>query len=170
MRIIGISGKAEHGKTFTCNVLKKRFEKQGLKVDIIPLASWLKEYAKKVDWDGEKDIKGRTLLQELGPVLKHYHGGDCFARWSYEQAVKENLDILLIDDMRLLDEVEFYDSIKDKVDDYKLIRVTRPNYENRLTAEQRQDLSEIELDNYNFEISLINDGTSNFIKIINDKI
>ena len=172
MKVIGISAKAEHGKTFTCNVLKEMCEEQGLSAAIIPLAGTLKEYARKLDWDGQKDDRGRSLLQELGPVLKHYHGGECFARWAYERAIRENIDVLLIDDMRLTEEVGFYDRMlaEGKVEDYHLYRVVRPNYENRLNEKQRQDISETALDNYNFEKVLINDGTDNFKQIIKQEI
>ena len=80
MKVIAISGKAEHGKTYTCNLLKELYEKQGKKVEIVPLALTLKQQATELGWNGVKDIKGRTFLQDLGKVLKAYHGGDCFAR------------------------------------------------------------------------------------------
>lgn len=172
MKIIGISAKAEHGKTFTCNVLKKEYEKRGYRVEIIPLAKALKDYARILGWDGQKDARGRSMLQELGPVLKHYHGGDVFARIAYETAVKHDLDVLLIDDMRLLDEVEFYENLlaTHRVEDYRLYRVIRPNYENHLTEVQRNDLTETALDNYTFDGVLVNDGTDNFINVIKESI
>ena len=171
MKIYGFSAKAEHGKTFAANVALKYFTEKGYKVRIIPLAETLKDMAYKVGWDGRKNQadadgcgSGRTLLQELGRVLKHYHRGDCFARWAYEKAIDENLDIMLIDDMRMIDEVNFFENLykEGKVEDYKLYRINRPGYENALTPEQRADISETALDNYSFDASLINDGTENF--------
>lgn len=175
MKIYGFSAKAEHGKTFAANVALKHFTDLGYKVRIIPLAETLKDMAYKVGWDGRKNQadengigSGRTLLQELGRVLKRYHKGDCFARWAYEKAVNEGLDIMLIDDMRMLDEVKFFEDLlaSGQVEDYKLFRIDRPGHENALTQEQRADISETALDDYKFDAVLINDGTSQF----NDKV
>ena len=171
MKIYGFSAKAEHGKTFAANVALKYFTEKGYKVRIIPLAETLKDMAYKVGWDGRKNQadengfgSGRTLLQGLGRVLKLYHKGDCFARWAYEKAQEENLDIMLIDDMRMIDEVNFFENLYNRreVEDYKLFRIDRPGYENALTPEQRSDISETALDDYNFDAVLINDGTENF--------
>lgn len=172
MKIYGFSAKAEHGKTYASNVLLKELEQRGLKVRIIPLAETLKDMARSIGWTGEKDVKGRTLLQDLGKVLKAYHGGDCFARWAYDKAVNEKLDVMLIDDMRMLDEVAFFENLlkEKKVDDYKLYRIVRPGYENHLTEAQRQDISETALDNYAFDKVIINDGTSNFADILKELV
>lgn len=170
MKVIGISGKAEHGKTYTCNILRELYEEQGKKVEIVPLALILKEYAFDLGWDGQKDSKGRTLLQDLGKVLKSYHGGDCFARWAYQKALEKDLDIMLVDDMRMLDEVEFFKLMAKtsdtSLDDFKLYRVIRKDYENSLTEEQRNDISETALDNYDFDLYLQNNGTRDYDNFI----
>ena len=50
MIVIGISGKAEHGKTFLANLLKPKLEAKGYKVVIQPLAQVMKEQAKMLGW------------------------------------------------------------------------------------------------------------------------
>lgn len=160
MIVIGFSGKAEHGKTTAAQAYKKIINDSvpELKVEIIPLAKRMKEQAKMVGWDGQKDEKGRRLLQEISWPIKHYHGEDIYAKWCYEQALEQNLDILLIDDVRMFAEVCYFDNLFDigEIDAFYLIRIDRPNYKSHLTEEQLKDISETQLDNYTFDIEISN--------------
>lgn len=153
MLIIGISGKAEHGKTTSANILKKAIEEvydtSKLKVGIISLAESLKESAKAVGWDGLKDVKGRRLLQELSWPIKHYHGENCYARWLVKKAENQKLDIVIVDDVRMYAEVEYFtEDCAKSGHETMLIRINRPNYVSQLTDEQKKDLSETQLDTY----------------------
>lgn len=175
MIVIGFSGKAEHGKTTAANAYKKILNKTSLKTEIIPLAKRMKEQAKMLGWDGEKDEKGRRLLQEISWPVKHYFGEDVYAKWCYEQA--KDLDILLIDDVRMMAEVNCFKQMeKDGViDGFYLIRINRPNYKSKLTEEQLKDVSETQLDDYLFEYRITNDSTidklgENVNKIMKEKI
>lgn len=143
--IIAISGKAESGKTYTANIMKDI-----LNCKIIPLASTLKEQAKALGWNGEKDEKGRTFLQELGKCVKAYNGADYYAKKLIE---KIDDDLVIVDDLRLIEEI---DTLK-KHDDVFTIRVERPYWVNKLTEEQRKDISEVGLDFYDFDMTLTND-------------
>jgi hypothetical protein len=65
--MILISGKAENGKTTAAELLKTKLEARGNKVVITRYAYYLKDLATRYcSWDGNKDIKGRELLQTLG--------------------------------------------------------------------------------------------------------
>ena len=67
MRIIAISGHAQNGKDTTANIIKKHLEERGDKVLIVHYADLLKFICTKYfDWDGQKDEKGRHLLQYIG--------------------------------------------------------------------------------------------------------
>ena len=67
LKVITFSGKAEHGKDTTAELVKKQFEEAGSKVLIIHMADYLKFIAMKYfGWNGEKDEAGRKLLQWLG--------------------------------------------------------------------------------------------------------
>ena len=161
MIVIGLSGKAEHGKTTAANYVRPELEKLGFKTDIVPLAKRMKEQAKMLGWDGEKNEKGRRLLQEISWPIKHYFGEDIYARWCLEQAQEAGLDILLIDDVRMLAEIEYFRRAKDTglIDDFQLIRVARPYYKSKLTEKQLADVSETQLDSYDFNCYCINNGT-----------
>lgn len=68
MKLIGITGKAGSGKTSLAEVL----ETQGYTMKAF--AEPLKYIAKSwFNWNGEKDEKGRKLLQDLGSVGRAYN-------------------------------------------------------------------------------------------------
>jgi dephospho-CoA kinase len=160
MIVIGFSGKAEHGKTTATNYICKNL-KRGLKIETIPLAKKMKEQAKMLGWNGEKDTKGRRLLQEISWPIKHYFGEDIYAKWCLEKAQEDKLDVLLIDDVRMLAEVEFFKQaeMKKDIEKFVLIRINRPNHKSKLTKEQLKDVSETQLDNYEFDYYVENMGT-----------
>ena len=67
MKVICISGKAQHGKDSTAGYLKEFLEARGKKVLIAHYGDLVKYVCKTFfDWDGQKDEKGRTLLQYVG--------------------------------------------------------------------------------------------------------
>jgi len=71
MKCITISGKAGHGKDTFAKNLKKDLEAQGLRVFIFHYADYIKMLAKEIyGWNGEKDEKGRSILQNLGDKLR----------------------------------------------------------------------------------------------------
>ena len=75
MRVILISGSARFGKDSAAFIMKELLEKQKKKVLIIHYADNLKLFAKNYfGWSGQKDQKGRELLQWLGTdvVRKNY--------------------------------------------------------------------------------------------------
>lgn len=161
MLIIGFSGKAEHGKTTAAQGVEKYLKEQGYKVAIVPLAKRLKEQAKLLGWDGEKDEKGRRLLQELSWPIKNYHGEDIYAKWCIEEAINNGLEIVLVDDIRMYAEVKYFCKYSRENNSlFQMIRVDRPNHKSKLTPEQLNDISETQLDDYIFEYGIENKGTT----------
>ena len=79
---------------------------------------------------------------------------------------------MLIDDMRMADEVDFYELMTNtddtSLEDFKIYRVNREDYENSLTEEQRKDISETALDNYDFDLYLHNNGTKEYDDFIKE--
>lgn len=67
MKIVCISGKAQHGKDTTAKLLEEILEAQGNRVLIAHYGDLVKYVCKTFfGWDGKKDEKGRTLLQRVG--------------------------------------------------------------------------------------------------------
>ena len=166
MIVVGLSGKAMSGKTTFANMILDCLESSNdnIEVRIIPLAKRLKRQAQYLGWDGNKDENGRQLLQELSKPIKNYHGKECYAKWCLEDATRMNLDVLLIDDVRMMAEVEYiFESPEIKS---LLLRINRPNVDeiSTLTESQKQDISETELDNYPFSKIIDNSDSLDFLK------
>lgn len=162
IQIFAFSAKAMSGKTTFTNFLVKNIK--GKRVVISPMAKRLKEQAKDIGWDGQKDEKGRTLLQELSWPIKHYYGMHIYAKWAIDDALRENPDIILIDDLRMLEEVRYLKSLENEKHQYidfkvRIIRLENPNCKSILTAKQLADVSETEMDTYTeFDERIMNDG------------
>lgn len=157
MRVILISGSARFGKDSTAFMMKELLEKQKKRVLIIHYADNLKLFAKNYfGWSGQKDQKGRELLQWLGTdvVRKNYEDTWVDMIVALLKGIKTLYDYVIIPDVRFPNEI-------DKMcDNFNCItvRVIRPNFDNGLTEEQKKHPSETALDNYPMEYELINDG------------
>lgn len=160
MRIIAISGHAQNGKDTTANIIKKHLEERGDKVLIVHYADLLKFICTKYfDWDGQKDEKGRHLLQYIGTdiirtkeptfwvdfVIKTLTlFGDC---WDY----------VLIPDTRFPNEVS---ALKNAGFSVAHMRVSRGGgWVSPLTPEQQNHPSETALDNTKADVFVKNNGT-----------
>lgn len=159
-KIILISGKAEHGKTTAANCMKDILEKNGYKVTITRYAKYLKEIAADYcGWNGEKDEAGRTLLQQLGTEVirqklnkPEFHVGRICEDI---EIASDYVDFVIIDDVRYPNEI-YYPVAKFGKEKVYIYRVNRLNedgtpFENSLSEEQRNHLSETALDNFPFD-------------------
>lgn len=156
-KMILVSGKAENGKTTTAELLKKRLEFLGYKVVITRYAYYLKDLATRYcGWNGTKDEAGRELLQQLGTDIirqklnkPNFHVG----RICEDVEICQNyVDYVIIDDARFPNEIYYPKAMfGDKVIS---VRVNRKNYKSSLTSEQQKHLSEIALDDFNFDFKI----------------
>jgi len=151
--ILPISGKAQHGKDTTANVLKQRLEKVGYKVLIVHFGDYLKFICKEYfGWDGVKDEKGRQTLQYIGTDKARRNNPDIWVNVIIEliAAISDDYDFIIIPDARFPNEIiELKDWLSSEV---LSIRVNRLNFESTLTDLQKQHASEIALDDYEFEV------------------
>lgn len=151
--IILISGKARAGKDYTAVLFKKYLEKAGCygSIEILHFAQALKDYCKtELGWDGNKDENGRKLLQKVG-AEKRAEDKDYWVKKVAEQIEKSPKMIFIIPDTRFYNEIEYFanneknNTIVMRVDAETLLsRLTVE--EGGLTAEQKKDVSETELD------------------------
>lgn len=157
-----ITGKARHGKTTSARFLKKELENMGKKVAIASYGEHVKDYAKNhFGWDGCDSTKPRELLQTLGTDLIRGKLGkkDFFVNRMIDdiEILSFFFDVIIIDDARLEIEVEKPKSVFDNV---ITIRIVRDNFDNGLTKEQLQDITETGFDHYDdFDYYIHNDGT-----------
>lgn len=99
------------GKTTAANLMLKHLD-----ATIIPFAKPLKEFARLLGWNGEKDTKGRRLLQLLGTEC----GRKCISdniwvdKW-LEQALACKTKFVISDDCRFMNECEAILRYKGKI-------------------------------------------------------
>ena len=146
--IIALSGKAQHGKTTSCDILEVML--QPARVMRISYGDYVKEIATKhFGWDGNKDEVGRNLLQWLGTENVRAKNSTFWVDTVIRlvDVIGDEFDYVLIDDSRFPDELDLWGKGGYKV---IAIRVERPGFENNLTEEQRNHASETSLDDAYF--------------------
>lgn len=173
MKCITISGSAGHGKdTFATN-LKRNLEDLSYKVCIFHYADYIKMIAKEIyGWDGNKDFKGRNILQKLGDNIRNKDKMLIVNELIKVLEIVENdFDIALIPDSRFPIEI---DAIKDKWETIS-VHINRVNYMNNLTDEQKKHITETSLDtyvydlNYDIEENIFKDYSKEILSMLNLK-
>jgi len=112
MHYLGIAGRARSGKTTLANLVKSRLEARGATVVILPFAAPVKDIAYRMGWDGEKDEKGRRLLQLIGTECGRECSGDYVwvSAWSRALSAKTEYwredTVVIADDVRFPNEVD----------------------------------------------------------------
>ena len=146
-KIFVIIGKARSGKDTVSKIIEQYYvEKKSI---AISFSHYIKDYAKRIsDWDGSESTKPRTLLQQLGiELIKNNIDNKLFIKRIIEdiEIFSYFYDIIIVKDARLLDEIE---SLKSKYKDLVLIKIEKDS-DNGLSNEQKNHITETDLDNYN---------------------
>jgi len=151
LKVYTISGKAQNGKDTFATALKKALEKRHQKVLIIHLADYLKFLAKALyGWDGNKDEKGRTLLQNLGKNMRAIKEDMLIEQLdNMLKIIKNDYDYVLIPDVRFPNEIDFFEN-KYNAKSIHIKRKLFPGIET-LTKEQQNDITETALDGASFD-------------------
>jgi hypothetical protein len=139
-----VSGKAGVGKSLSSEILENYTrERHGISVGTFHFAQSLKSIAKSMGWNGEKDLKGRALLQGIGQVGRAYNENtwvDLTINKEVEGHYLYPLDVILIDDWRFPNEFHFvskcplYEVIK--------LRIESPNREILKGTKEYDEVSE----------------------------
>jgi hypothetical protein len=150
-KIVLFGGFAQHGKDTSASIFKEYMSQRGKKCLIVRNGDYLKFVAKEYyGWDGEKDVKGRTLLQTLGTEKARDNNPDVWVNVLIElvKAIGSDFDYVLIPDFRYPNEhIRF---VKEGYDTH-VVWVYRTDFDNGLTAEQKNHRSETSLLNYSFD-------------------
>lgn len=159
-KIVCISGKAGHGKDLTAQILKECLSEMGKRTLITHYGDLVKYACKEFfAWNGVKDEYGRTLLQKVGTDIVRNDRPDYWVDFlTYMLGISsEEWDYVLVPDCRFENEIILMkESFGNKV---VHLRVSRPGYKSKLTKEQQNHSSEISLDNYPADFTLLNTGT-----------
>jgi len=156
MKVCCISAKARHGKDTAAELIKEHLENRGQRVLITHFADLLKFICVKYfNWDGNKDERGRTLLQYIGTDVVGAQNPAFWAEFvvSILNMFKKDWDYVLIPDCRYPVEVATVERAFDTV----VLRVERPGFDNGLTEVQKNHPSEVDMDSYRFDLILYND-------------
>jgi len=159
MKVICISGHAQHGKDTVSQIMRKALLGYGQRVLVIHNADLLKFMCKQLfSWDGNKDEHGRTLLQYVGTDVVRNKKPNFWIDFIAEvlELFNGEWDYVLIPDCRFPNEV---DVLKDRGFDVIHVSVMRDNYDNGLTEEQRSHPSETALDDVTPDVLLHNAGS-----------
>lgn len=164
IKVILISGKAEHGKTAVANILESILNNKGYRVVRFAFADYLKFIAEKYfRWNGKKNFSGRELLQRLGTnvVRKNHPNFWADIGLNFALAFSTEFDYMIVDDCRFENEINVFSRFSTPSLSIRVNRFSSNGmpYENSLTEEQRNHESERNLDNYYFDIYVLNCGT-----------
>lgn len=157
--VILISGKAGSGKNTFARILHENL-KNDFEVREAAFADAVKEIARNIfSWDGKKDLKGRTLLQNIGEGGRGYNK-DIWVNILKKRIVEVQEQgkplLFIITDCRYENEMSFLDDTDNKVIKVRMER----NHNNGLTLEQSIHPSETSLDNYkHFHFKVNNNGS-----------
>lgn len=170
MKTILISGKSGSGKDQFSKFVSDILDRKDYRVLTIHYADFVKYCCTQYyDWDGKKDVYGRSLLQRIGTdvVRKKYPTYWAEAVAKFISATENDWDFVLIPDWRFINE---YNVTKYYNKDSITVRVNRLNpdgtyYLNPLfTEEQNSHSSECELDDYYFDYVVDNSSTLEELK------
>ena len=159
MKILAISGHAQNGKDTVAGLLRDCLKADGNRVLVAHYADLLKYMCRTFfDWDGNKDEKGRHILQYVGTDIIRKQAPDFWVDFisSVLTYFNENWDYVLIPDTRFPNEI---DRLISKGFDVTHVRVVRPNFKSPLTKEQQKHPSETALDNVNPDFYIYNEGS-----------
>jgi hypothetical protein len=143
------SGKAGVGKTYCSDMMARLTDEAGLTHFKSLFAYGVKRTAKCMGWDGQKDDKGRHLLQEIGKLGRLYDP-DLWAKSAFsfiENSDGYPYDCVFIDDWRFKNEYHYIGMNQPL---YKVvpIRVHAPDREMLRGKVYYADISETELDSF----------------------
>ena len=130
MHIILISGKAQHGKNESAEIIKRKLEQKNKKVLITAYGDLVKYVSKMFfNWDGQKDKVGRTLLQKIGTDVIRKKKPNFWVDFIINILIlfENEWDYILIPDLRFKNEIFRWNEYWD----ITVLRVNRLNFENK---------------------------------------
>ena len=164
MKIYVITGHAKSGKTTFGNILRDKLKEYGYKPCVMQITNPLYSYAENYfDYDPNRDPKPREFLQKMGiEIIKEKLGKkDFLLNRLYEdiEILSNFFDVFIITDARLINE---FLSIKAKYDDVVSIKLIRKDYDDKLSEEEKNHITEKEISMYNdFDYIIENTGLDN---------
>ena len=150
MKIFVIGGRAKSGKNTFGEMLREELKDYGYRPCVMHITEPLYSYARTYfDWNGNEEDKPREFLQKMGiEIIRDKLGKkDFLLNRLYEdiEILSNFFDAFIITDARMIHEFE---SLKEKYDDVVTIKLERKEYDNQLTEEEAEHVTEKEVDVY----------------------
>ena len=144
MRIFLIAGKAGSGKNEVANKIKEYLPN----TIITGISKYIKLFALEyTNWDGRDLNKPRKFLQTMGDKIRQVDNNFLINRIIEDLKIYElDYSNVIISDIRLINEIE---EIKKTNNEIITIKVISSTSKRNLSEEEKQHITETELDNYN---------------------
>ena len=161
MKIFVIGGKASSGKTTFGEYLREELKDYSYKPCVMHITEPLYSYARNYfEYDEQTDKKPREFLQKMGTeIIKEKLNKKYFLldRLSEDIEILSNFfDTFIITDARLISEFEEF---KKTYPNVVSIKLEREHYDDNLSFEEREHITETEIDTYNaFDYVIENKG------------
>ena len=159
MKVIAISGHAMNGKDTAAEMIRSALELNGERVLITHYADLLKYICKMFfGWNGEKDERGRNLLQYVGTDVVRKKKPDFWVEFIIFilEHFGDNWDYVIIPDTRFPNEI---DRLIEDGFCVTHIRIDRNNFNSELNNEQKTHESETALDKTTPDYLIKNSGS-----------
>lgn len=106
--MIIISGRAGVGKTTMAQFMVEHLKSNNNSAAIFSFAAGVKSIARFMGWNGDKDERGRKLLQEIGVVGRRYNK-DIWAKLMVDSIFSMGIipDYIIVDDWRFQNEFKY---------------------------------------------------------------
>ena len=156
-----IAGKARSGKSTVGNIISSEYESRDNRVIVTQITKYLKRYIEEITGSKiDEDNKPRELLQKISSdIIKKELG---MTNFFIDRLIEDiNIysyffDCIIITDVRFKEEIVV---VKRSFKNVISIGVVRNNIDSDLTEEQKQDVTEVSLDDYNeYDYKIINDN------------
>lgn len=162
MRVVLISGKARHGKDTAAEILREELADRGERTLVTHYADLVKYVCRTfLGWDGNKDERGRWMLQYVGTDVVRSVEPDYWVDFvvSILTFFHDRWDYVIVPDTRFPNEIE---RIRDAGFETFHLRVVRPGFDGGLDGSAGEHISETALDNYPRDALIVNHGDGSY--------
>lgn len=158
LEVICISGHMQSGKDTVASFMKDKLEAIGKRVLITHYADLLKYICTKFcNWDGVKDVEGRSLLQYVGTDIIRKKNPSYWVNFivSVLKFFPDKWDFVIIPDARFPNEVNLMRQNFNTTH----CHIVRDNHSTFYTETQQSHSSETSMDDMEYDCCIYNRGT-----------